>query len=81
VRVVDRGVGIPDDLKPKVFSKGFRDAHRMERPILQKAKGAGMGLSLVKSLIDRYGGKIWAENRVYADHSMGSVFNVILPLP
>lgn len=81
VRVVDRGVGIPDDLKPKVFSKGFRDAHRMERPILQKAKGAGMGLSLVKSLIDRYGGKIWVENRVYADHSMGSVFNVILPLP
>lgn len=81
VQVVDRGVGIPDDLKPMVFTRGFREMHRMERPSLQKAKGAGMGLSLVKSLVDRYGGKIWLENRVYGDHSMGTVFIVLLPLP
>jgi signal transduction histidine kinase/uncharacterized protein YigA (DUF484 family) len=81
VRITDRGVGIPDDLKAKIFTKGFRDLHRIERPSLQRAKGAGMGLSLVKSLIDRYNGKIWIENRVYADHSMGSVFNLILPIP
>ncbi len=81
VKVVDRGVGIPDDLKPMVFTRGFREMHRMERPSLQKAKGAGMGLSLVKSLVDRYGGKIWLENRVYGDHSMGTVFIVLLPLP
>jgi len=81
VRVVDRGVGIPDDLKQMAFTRGFREMHRMERPSLQKAKGAGMGLSLVKSLVERYGGKIWLENRVYGDHSMGSVFVVILPLP
>ncbi len=81
IRIVDRGVGIPDDLKPMAFTRGFREMHRMERPSLQKAKGAGMGLSLVKSLVERYGGKIWLENRVYGDHSMGSVFVVILPLP
>jgi len=81
VRITDRGVGIPDDLKSKIFTKGFRDLHRIERPSLQRSRGAGMGLSLVKSLIDRYNGKIWVENRVYADHSMGSVFHVILPIP
>jgi signal transduction histidine kinase len=45
----------------------------------QKTKGAGMGLSIVSSLIERYGGKIWIEDRVYDDFSRGSVFNILLP--
>ena len=81
-RVVDRGIGIPDDMKTKVFSRGFRDTKRLEaRGMAARTKGAGMGLSLVKSLVDRYKGLVWVENRVYADHSMGSIFNVLLPLP
>jgi len=79
VRVTDRGVGIPDDLKDKVFSKEFRKLMRVERPVVHKAKGAGIGLSLVKSLVTRYGGKIWVENRVPDDHTQGSVFTFILP--
>lgn len=81
VSVADRGVGIPDDLKSKVFTKGFKETHRLERPALQKTKGAGMGLVLIKTLVDRYGGKVWVENRVHADHSMGSVFIVLLHMP
>lgn len=81
VRIADRGIGIPDDLKNRVFQKGFRDMHRQERPSLHKVKGAGMGLYLVKSLVDRYRGRVWVENRVYADHTMGSVFIVLLPVP
>jgi signal transduction histidine kinase len=81
VKVIDRGTGIPDDLKEKVFSRGFRQMAKADRPSLHKSKGAGMGLSLVKSLVDKYEGKIWVENRVYADHSMGSVFIVLLPVP
>ncbi|MBE0518955.1 MAG: HAMP domain-containing histidine kinase [Thermoplasmata archaeon] len=81
-RVVDRGIGIPDDMKTKVFSRGFRDTKRLEaRGMAARSKGAGMGLSLVKSLVDRYKGRVWVENRVYVDHSMGSIFNVLLPLP
>ncbi len=81
-RVVDRGIGIPDDMKSKVFSRGFRDTKRLEaRGMAARSKGAGMGLSLVKSLVDRYKGRVWVENRVYADHSVGSIFNVLLPLP
>jgi len=79
VRVIDRGIGIPDDLKDKVFSREFMRSPRAERPVAQKAKGAGMGLPIVKALVDRYGGKIWVENRVVDDHRKGSVFNVLLP--
>ena len=79
VRVIDRGVGIPDEFKEKVFSRDFRKLPRAERPMGHKSRGAGMGLSIVSSLIERYGGKIWIENRVYEDHSQGSVFNMLLP--
>ena len=81
VKFLDRGSGIPDDLKEKVFSKDFRKISRAERPGPPKAKGAGMGLSIVKSLIDRYHARIWIENRVYEDYTRGSVFNVLLPTP
>jgi signal transduction histidine kinase/uncharacterized protein YigA (DUF484 family) len=81
VSIVDRGIGIPDEFKDKVFTRDFKKLVRADRPILQKSRGAGMGLSLVKSLIERYGGKIWVENRVYDDSSRGSVFSFILPIP
>jgi signal transduction histidine kinase len=80
IRVVDRGVGIPDDLKDKIFTREFRKI-RQERISPQKPKGAGMGLSIVKSLVDRYHGKIWVENRVYEDYTRGSVFNLLIPTP
>lgn len=81
VRIADHGIGIPDDLKDKVFAKGFKDLVRPDRLVLQKSRGAGMGLRLVKALVDRYGGKIWIENRVYDDYTRGSVFTVLLPKP
>lgn len=81
VRIVDRGVGIPDDLKLKVFSRDFRKTARLDRPVTQKSKGAGMGLSIVKALMDRYGGRVWVEDRVYDDFSRGSIFNLLLPTP
>ncbi len=81
VKIMDRGSGIPDEIKEKVFSKDFRKMPRAERPGPPKAKGAGMGLSIVKSLMDRYRGRIWVENRVYDDYTRGSVFNILLLTP
>jgi signal transduction histidine kinase len=79
IRVIDRGVGIPDDMKDKIFSREYRNLVKQDRPSHSKSKGAGMGLSIVKSLLDRYGGRIWAENRIRDDFTRGSVFIILLP--
>ena len=39
----------------------------------------GLGLALVKKIIDNYNGKIWVEDRVKGDHSKGSNFVLLIP--
>ena len=81
MKLTDRGIGIPDEFKDKVFTREYKKLVRPDRPILQRSRGAGMGLSLVKALVERYGGKIWVENRVYDDSTRGSSFIFILATP
>jgi signal transduction histidine kinase len=69
--VEDNGPGIPDDLKPKLF-------HRFKRGST-KAHGKGLGLYLVRTLIEGYGGKVWVEDRVPGDYTKGARFVVMLP--
>jgi signal transduction histidine kinase len=71
VIVEDNGPGIPDDLKNKIFN-------RLQRGDT-KARGMGLGLYLVKSLVDSFNGKVWVEDRVRGDHRKGSRFVVVLP--
>ncbi|MGA9141263.1 MAG: PAS domain S-box protein [Methanocella sp.] len=71
VAIEDDGPGIPDEMKEKVFD-------RMRRGDT-KAKGSGLGLYLVKTLVESYGGLVWAEDRVPGDCSKGSRFVVLLP--
>lgn len=40
----------------------------------------GLGLLLVKKIIDLYNGKIWVENRIKDDFSQGSKFIIDLPI-
>lgn len=72
VAVEDRGPGIPDGMKEKIFN-------RMQRGDT-KARGSGLGLYLVKSLMDSYGGRVWVEDRVPGDHTKGAKFVVMLPV-
>jgi signal transduction histidine kinase len=44
------------------------------------AKGMGLGLYLVKSLAESYGGRVWVEDRVPGDHTQGAKFVVMLPV-
>jgi PAS domain S-box-containing protein len=71
VIVEDNGPGIPDEAKEHIFNRALRGT--------SKASGMGLGLYLVKSLVDSYGGKVWAEDRVHGDHTHGARFVVMLP--
>lgn len=71
VAVEDMGPGIPDELKTQVFNR-LRRGHT-------KAMGKGIGLYLVKSLVESYDGKVWVEDRVPGDHTKGTRFVVLLP--
>jgi len=68
---IDNGIGIPDNRKKAIFQRGY---HK-ERSV----KGMGLGLSLVKHIINSYNGKIWVENKICGDYSKGSNFIVLIP--
>jgi PAS domain S-box-containing protein len=69
--VEDNGPGIPDDLKVKIFSRHLRGD--------TKAKGSGIGLYLVKTLVNSYQGRLWVEDRVPGSNTKGAKFVVRLP--
>ncbi|MBY8990942.1 MAG: GAF domain-containing protein [Candidatus Lokiarchaeota archaeon] len=66
----DNAIGISDYRKKSIFEKGKRKS--------DKSKGMGLGLSLVKKIIESYNGEIWVEDRVKGDHEQGSNFVVLL---
>jgi signal transduction histidine kinase len=71
VVIEDNGHGIPDDVKPKLFRRFQRGT--------TKAHGKGLGLYIVRSLVEKLGGSVLVEDRVQGDHSKGARFVVTLP--
>jgi PAS domain S-box-containing protein len=65
VHVADDGPGIPDDRKEEIFGKGEKG---LDSP------GTGMGLYLVRTLADWYGGRVWVDD----NEPTGAIFNVEL---
>ncbi|MFX1371826.1 MAG: PAS domain S-box protein [Promethearchaeota archaeon] len=65
---IDNGIGIEDERKENVLTRADPDS--------KTTYGMGLGLSLVKKIIDNYDGKIWIEDKVEGDYSKGT--NVIL---
>jgi PAS domain S-box-containing protein len=72
VSVSDNGIGIPEDQKNKIFSKLFRASNAQE----QDSSGSGLGLYIVKSIIEESGGKIWFES----EEKKGTTFYFTIPL-
>jgi PAS domain S-box-containing protein len=70
VSVEDNGPGVPDDVKEKLF-------HRFERG-KARGRGDGLGLFICRTLTERYGGRIWIEDRVPGCPEEGAAFRFTL---
>ena len=66
IRVEDNGVGIPDDLKDKLFTPNFTT----------KSSGMGLGLAIVKRVVETADGRIWFES----EPGRGTVFYIEYPV-
>jgi two-component sensor histidine kinase len=70
LEISDNGTGIPDEMKSEVFRK--------QKAILDK-KGAGIGLYIVKKLVNREGGRVWIEDRIPGNSARGA--RVVMTFP
>jgi len=72
VRIEDSGPGIPPDFLPRIFER-FSQA---DGSITRKHGGLGLGLAIVRHLVELHGGVVSARNR---DENGGAVLIVVLP--
>ena len=71
VSVGDTGQGIPESFRQHLFERFQRGDTTVS--------GKGLGLFICKTLVERYGGRIWAEDRVPGNPTQGAVFRFTLP--
>ena len=70
--VKDKGIGIPKDQQNRIFEKFYR----AENALKYVPTGSGLGLSLVKLLVEGWGGKVWFES----EEGKGTTFYFTVPL-
>jgi two-component system phosphate regulon sensor histidine kinase PhoR len=71
LQVEDSGVGIPQDALSHIFERFYR----VDKARSRKSGGSGLGLSIVRSMVERNGGEIGVESEI----GKGSVFTVRFP--
>jgi signal transduction histidine kinase len=72
LEVVDRGIGIPAKEQLKIFEKFYR----VGDPLVHNTKGSGLGLSLVRHIVQAHGGMVAVESAP----GRGSKFIITLPV-
>jgi signal transduction histidine kinase len=70
-QIIDTGSGITPEEIPFVFDLSYRAKH----PIIPGVGDSGAGLSLVQTLVEAHGGRIWVESEI----GKSTAFNVVLP--
>jgi two-component system OmpR family sensor kinase len=67
--VRDRGQGIPPEMRERIFE-------RFARSGLQRSEGAGLGLSIVRTIAEGHGGRVWVDSEV----GEGTTFTIEVPV-
>jgi len=73
VDITDTGCGIPEEAQEAIFEEFYR----VDNAINQEVKGTGLGLALVKHIVEAHNGKIWVKSKAGA----GSTFGFTIPQP
>ena len=71
--VADNGYGISAERQERIFERFYR----AREPATDHIPGTGLGLSLVKAVVERHGGEVWFKSRL----GEGSTFGFWLPVP
>ena len=71
VYVADQGVGIPAEEQSRIFDR----FHRIESGLHRRTEGTGLGLYLVRAIVEAHGGRVWVESAP----GRGSIFMFTLP--
>ena len=72
VTIKDNGIGIPKEHQSQIFTRFFRAPNALK----QETNGTGLGLYMVKKIIEQHGGKVWFESV----ENNGTTFYFSLPL-
>ena len=72
IKIADQGIGMNKNIQRKIFNKFYRE----QTGNIHNVKGHGLGLSYVKSIVDKHNGNIYIES----EKGKGSTFIVKLPL-
>lgn len=70
--VIDNGIGIPAEEQARIWERFYRSDH----PVVSEQVGTGLGLPIVRSLVELQGGKVWVESEL----GKGSTFSLTLPV-
>ena len=72
VSVIDNGIGIKEEDQERIFEPFCW----LDNPLTKEKSGTGLGLALVETIVEKYGGQIWVES----EYGKGSRFTFTLPL-
>lgn len=72
ISVKDNGIGIKDEDKKRILEPFYR----LDSPFMKEQNGTGLGLVIVKKIVEKHGGEVWVES----EYGKGSTFSFTVPV-